>query len=65
MYGDRDMYKIKELIDIAKAIQTTDSVGRIVPARPPDYKDRTLIIRIKEAWAVFKGKADAVEWDNQ
>ncbi len=36
--------------------------GKWVPARPINYRYRSLLERIREAWAVFAGKADAFLW---
>ena len=36
--------------------------GRWVPARPINWKHRSLRQRLKEAWAVFVGKAEAFVW---
>lgn len=36
--------------------------GKWVPARPINYKYRTLRERLKEAWLVFVGKADSFTW---
>jgi hypothetical protein len=36
--------------------------GKWVPARPVNYKYRTLFERIREAWLVFTGKADCFIW---
>lgn len=36
--------------------------GKWVPARPINYQCRSLWERLKEAWAVFWGKLDTVEW---
>lgn len=36
--------------------------GERVLARPENWKYRTYIQRLKEAWAVFSGKADAFTW---
>lgn len=35
-----------------------------VPARPENYKAKnmTLVQRLKHAWAVFSGKAEAFTW---
>lgn len=33
-----------------------------VPARPENYKFRSLRQRIREAWAVLAGRADAFTW---
>ena len=37
--------------------------GKWVPARPINYQFRTFKERIREAWHVFTGKADAFYWD--
>ena len=39
------------------------SDGKWTPARPINWKYRTVRQRLKEAWAVFTGKADAFIWD--
>ena len=37
-----------------------------VPARPINYKYRSFKKKVKEAWAVFIGKAEAFKWpENQ
>ena len=36
--------------------------GKWVPARPINRKHRSWWTRLKEAWAVFKGKADCFTW---
>ena len=36
--------------------------GKWVPARPINYRFRTLRERIRDAWAVFTGRADAFRW---
>ena len=36
--------------------------GKWVPARPINYKYRTLKQRITEAWAVFTGRMDSFAW---
>ena len=57
------------------AIQTIDNLAdgtkaqignnRWVIARPINYKYRGLAERVKDAWAVFIGKADAVKYMGQ
>jgi hypothetical protein len=39
--------------------------GKWVLARPINWKCRTLSERIKEAWAVFTGKAEAITFYKQ
>lgn len=36
--------------------------GEWVPARPLNWKYRTFIERLKEAWAVFSGRCEAFTW---
>ena len=36
--------------------------GEWVPARPINWKYRSLWCKLKEAWAVFTGKADCFKW---
>jgi len=38
------------------------SPGKWVIARPINYKYRSITQRIKEAWAVFTGEAEAVKF---
>lgn len=53
------MYKLENLqnIDVQAEID-----GEWVPARPLNWQYRSLKQRIKEAYAVFTGKADAFIW---
>lgn len=55
------MYIIDDLLN-DKALLPN---GRWVLARPLNYQHRSLRARIKDAWAVFTGKADAVTWIEQ
>ncbi len=55
------MYRIEALVEHA----TTCSVeidGQYVPARP---MTRGLWSRIKDAWLVLRGRADAITWPGQ
>jgi len=36
--------------------------GKWVPARPLNWTGRTLLERFREAWAVFRGDAEAFVW---
>jgi hypothetical protein len=56
------MWKLSSLIHADHA-QAEVSPGVWVPARPLNEDFRTLKQRIKEAWAVFTGKASAFTWD--
>lgn len=54
------MYRIRELIDMAVHNQEVRADKRWHPARPlPD----PFITRVRDAWAVLVGRADAVRWD--
>lgn len=53
------MYEIQESANLIKIN------GRWVPARPPNYKYRSLRERIRDSWSVFVGKADAVTYYGQ
>ena len=55
------MWTLRGLIE-SSASNSTEINGRWVPSRPINWKYRTLWRRIKEAWAVFTGKADAFTW---
>ena len=52
------IWKLRELIDHANSTQTERN-EKWVPARPIDGP---FIWRLKAAWAVLKGKADAFTW---
>jgi len=54
------MWMLKELQD--KNMPMTCINGKWIPARPINYKCRTLKQRIKEAYAIFIGKAEAFVW---
>lgn len=58
------MYKLEELQSPDSLVNTNSAQinGRWVPCRSENYKFRSLKTRIKEAWAVFSGKADAFTW---
>jgi len=55
------MYTLKYLQTEANDIKVEVN-GKWVPARPINWKHRSLKTRFKEAWAVFAGKADCFTW---
>ena len=60
------MYKIEELIQHSN--ETAACIdGRYVPARPLPFNYDSLfcVRRLKDAWEVFRGRADAVKWSGQ
>lgn len=50
------------MINFCNSEEQTEINGKWVPARPENYKYRTLREKLKDAWWVFTGKADAVVW---
>ena len=54
------MHELKDLQNTSDTL--TEINGKWVPARSENYKFRTYGQRLKEAWAVFTGKADAFTW---
>ena len=57
------IFRIRDLVKHASECQAEVSKGVWVPARPIGYS--SLRHRIRCAWLVFIGKADAVIWDKQ
>jgi len=55
------LYTLKELQDFKCSVYTEIN-GKWVPARPVNWKYRSIPEKIKEALAVFTGKADAFVW---
>jgi hypothetical protein len=55
------MWTLKSLIESAQSTQTCVD-GQYVPARPINWQHRSLVERIREAWAVFTGHADVFVW---
>ena len=53
------MWTLRELYDHPVQAEIN---GKWVPARPENYKYRTILQRLREAWAVFVGKAEAFTW---
>ena len=57
------MYNINEICKNDNEILLEN--GKWVKARPVNYKYRNIIERIKDAYVVFIGHADAVKWTDQ
>lgn len=55
------MYTLRELFKTAQENKACIN-ERWVPARPINWKCRTWRERLREAWLVFKGRADAFTW---
>lgn len=53
---------IYDLSHLREGMTTVRKNGRWVPARPVNYKYRSLLERIMEAWSVFIGECDAFRW---
>jgi hypothetical protein len=60
------MYQIENLVEMASSSSACID-GRYVPARPLpfNYGSWFCISRLKDAWEVFRGRADAVKWTKQ
>ena len=54
------MMTMQGLVDSQNTLKEIN--GKWVPARPINYRFRTLRERIRDAWAVFTGRADAFRW---
>ena len=39
--------------------------GKWVPARPLNFQYRTFLEKVKDSWAVYKGKAEAFKWPEE
>ena len=54
----------------AKEIKNWSETGSVkvgtewILARPSNYKYRTFLERLKEAWSVFVGKYDSLKWSD-
>jgi hypothetical protein len=55
------MYQLQDLTHLA-AQNSVKIDHEWVPARPYNYQFRSLRERLRDAWAVFTGTADAVKW---
>lgn len=58
-------WDIRNIRDLARSNETEIRPGEWVPARPMNYKHDTVLGRLKTAWHVLTGKADAVYWPEQ
>lgn len=55
------MWTLKTLMESANFCHTFRN-GKWVPARPINYQSRSIPQKLREAWAVFTGKAEAFTW---
>jgi hypothetical protein len=55
------MWTLRRLVEDCNSCQAEIN-GKWVPARPINYKYRTLKEKFREAYAVFTGKADCFTW---
>lgn len=55
------MYTLKYLQTEVNQTQAEIN-GKWVPARPENYKYRSFMERLNEAWGVFTGKFDTFKW---
>ncbi len=56
------VYKIEDIVDKTITQNTTHIDGKWIPARPINYQHRSLTEKLKGAYLVFMGKADAFIW---
>lgn len=61
--GRNKMLKVQEIIESAKHNAVGLPDGRYVPSRPIRFGG--IINRIRDAWEVLRGRADAVKWEGQ
>ena len=52
----------EDLLQHACSTQTEIEPGRWVPARPINFRHRSFLQKVREAWEVFKGRAAAFTW---
>jgi hypothetical protein len=55
------IWTLRDLVDSC-ATTSTEIDGEWVPARPINWKHRSIVERIREAWAVFTGRAGCFRW---
>jgi len=60
------VYKVEELLKMAAKTGAFIN-GRYVPARPIPFNHGSLFClrRLRDAWEVFRGRADALKWEGQ
>lgn len=56
-------FTVDGLVDCATSNEILKD-GIYVSARPDNWKYENIFTRIKNAWLVFVGKADAVVWED-
>lgn len=57
------IWTLKELIDHTSCCTTHIKTGdKWVPSRPINWKYEGLVERLRNAWKVFIGRADAFTW---
>lgn len=54
---------IKDLLEHCKSIQASSDGKTWAPCRPQTAENTFLKRRLKAAWAVLMGRADAVTWE--
>ena len=55
------MIRLRSVYDIINST-SAEINGKWVPARPINYTCRNLREKLRDAWMVFTGKADALVW---
>ncbi len=64
------MLKVGEIIWSAQRNATGLPDGRYVPSRPIQFNatrpgNQPIMDRLRDAWEVIRGRADAVKWEGQ
>ena len=57
-------YMASELADCKNRVQAGKR-GQWIPARPVNYRFDSWRWRLKQAWRVFTGRYDCVDWGDQ
>jgi len=60
-HTNKNSWNLRALLEHANS-NHAEIDGKWVPARPINYKYRTLGERIHEAWEVFTGKVETFYW---
>jgi hypothetical protein len=56
------VYRVNELVNLTKSLSSLHPTLGWVAARPMGWQGLGLFHRLRAAWLVFTGKADAVRW---
>lgn len=57
-----NVYWVTELVKLTQTVASSHPTLGWTPARPMGWQGLGLRLRLRAAWLVFTGKADAVRW---